>query len=451
MTHSGSPRANASSLRVSYLFPQFPVPTEVFAVSDILALRALGHEVLVHTVKPRRRDEAERLRICGVPNDLPISRPSLSRALRWPGLLWRMRSGAAYLLIHVIRRGMTAPATALTALLCIPRVLEIAEEVREVGADVVHVFWSRHAGMVLPILARQESRALRSAFVGAYDLVAGDFLVDMALEHANAAFSHAEANRAYLETKVPATMPVTIVRRGIPLIPPDASILRDPCLWITASSLTPAKNVEGVLHTFALACRSRPELRLAIFGEGPDRSRLEQCSHDLGCSAAVRFGGHVQREELFRHMQQAAVFLLLSKKPSERLPNVVKEALWAGCAIISSNSEGIEELLPDRETGLVIDPDDASAVAEAVRRVLGESPEEADRRRLRARRLIAKSFSDLQGMREYIAAWRAAMESCPSSPARAADLDQIRDFGNAGERFQSPDDAFARGNLASNP
>ncbi len=409
MKQFDSAGVDKSSLRISYLFPQFPVLTEVFAVSDILALRAQGHQVVVHTVKPRRTDEPMRLRTCGVTGDIPIHRPSLRGVLRWPITVWKMRSQASYLLCQVITRGKGAPATALTALLAIPRVLEIAEEIREFDADIVHVFWSRHAGMVLPILGRLGSRSTRSAFVGAYDLVANDFLVDMTLGWSEVAFSHAETNRSYLESKVPRSIPVKIVHRGIPLMSLDASIIRDPDFWLTASSLTLSKNVEAVLRTFALARRSRPDLTLVIFGEGPDRSRLEQCSHELGCSGAVRFGGHVQRQQLFRHMQQAAVFLMLSKKPSERLPNVVKEALWAGCSVISSKSEGIEELLPDSGIGQVIDPDDARAVADAVRRVLSETSDEGGRRRLRARKLITERFSNERSMREYVTAWRAAM------------------------------------------
>lgn len=405
-----------TSLRISYLFPQFPVPTEVFAVSDIIALRAQGHRVVVHTIKLRRSDEANRLRICDVPRDLPIRRPSLRCAMRWPMLVWKMRAPAAYLFGQIIRRAMRSPATALTALLTIPRVIEIAEEIRELDADVVHAFWSRHAGMVLAVLGLLGVRANRSAFVGAYDLVADDFLVDLTLGWSEVVFSHAEANRAYLEGKVPRNIPVNIVHRGIPLIAPDDGIVRDPDLWITASSLTPAKNVEGVLRAFALARRSRPELTLAIYGEGPDRSRLEQCSRDLGCSGAVRFGGHVRREDLFRHMQQAAVFLILSKKASERLPNVVKEALWAGCAIVSSKSEGIEALIPGRDIGHVIDPDDASAVAAAVQSVLAETPDQADLRRRRARELISTRFSSDLGMGEYVAAWRGIAAAGQEQP-----------------------------------
>lgn len=150
-----------------------------------------------------------------------------------------------------------------------------------------------------------------------------------------------------------------------------------------------------------------------VFGEGPDRDRLRQCAASLGCSEAVRFMGHVGRNELFAHMTRAGTFILLSKKPSERLPNVVKEALWAGCAVLASNSEGIEELVPDSGIGLVVDPDDPRALSEAVDSVVSETEEQASKRRRRAREHIADRFSSERNMGRYVAAWRAAINSHP--------------------------------------
>lgn len=397
------------SLRISYLFPQFPISTEAFAVSDIGALRSLGHQVVVHTVKAKRAGETEFLRSCNVPADLTIRRASLRGALRWPVLLWQGRAQVAYLVGQIASGAPKQLGTRVSALLCIPRVLEIADEIGKLDADIVHVFWSRHAGMVLSVLGQRRSSALRSAFVGAYDLIADDFLVDLTLGWSEVVYSHAETNRAYLEAKVPAGTPVRIILRGIPLMTPDPAAVRDPALWVTASGLSVPKNVEAVLQTFASARNSRPGLKLEIFGDGPDRRRLEQCSQQLGCADAVKFHGHVEREVLFGHMQRAAAFLLLSKKPSERLPNVVKEALWAGCAIISSKSEGIEELVPDSRIGLVIDPDDADARAAAAQTVLNEPEEQAAQRRDRARALIGQRFSNQLSMGEYVAAWQAAL------------------------------------------
>ena len=404
-THGG---AAETPLRIAYLFQQFPVASQTFAASDIASLLAQGHEVTVHTMKGRPRDEEDLLAKCGVPAALTVSRPTLAGAMRWPALLWRRRGDAAALLRRILPAIASTPVAALQALICLPRILEIQSELERQDPDVVHAFWSRHIGLVLPVAKARNQRGLRSAFVGAYDLVADDFLVGMTLQAADALFSHAEVNRPYLEKNAPRSACIAIVHRGIPLLPLDNDAERDPHLWITASSLIPEKNVEGVIRAFAEARASKPQLRLQIFGEGPERPRLAEIAAGLGISDSIAFEGHVARGELFNRLQRAAAFLLLSKGTWERLPNVVKEALWAGCAVISSNSEGIEELIPDPTIGHVVDPDDIEAISSAVAAVLRESTEAAAERRARARAFIAENFSSESGMRRYVDAWRCA-------------------------------------------
>ena len=403
MTAVGAPPR--APLRISYLFPQFPMPTETFAVSDIATLQADGHTVVVHTLKPPRRDEARRLLASKVPLGLTILRPTLSGALRWPVLLWRSRAAAGPLLKLIARRFGTAPRTALEALICFPRILEMADEIRRCDSDIVHLFWARHAGLVLPLLSSDAGGPVRSAFVGAYDLTVDDFLVDTALRATELLFTHAEVNRAYAQGKAGPEADLKIIYRGLPLSPVADEAERDPAQWVTASALESSKNVPAVLRTFATALASRPELKLLIFGAGPEKQRLVECSRKLGCEAAVRFMGHAGREQVLGAMSRSAVFLLLSKKASERLPNVVKEALWAGCAVITSSSEGIAELVPDPGIGFVVDPDDRRSVEAAVTAVLAESSEAAATRKARARAHVAEHFSSERNMRRYADAW----------------------------------------------
>lgn len=410
MTTAGKARP----LRIAYLLQQFPLPTQTFAISDIAALLAQGHEVAVFTMKWPRRGEQELLKRYGVPEGLPIDRPGWAGVGAWPMLIWRWRGSLPVVFRAIAKGAAKSPLTALQALLCIPRILEIADRAVRSDYDVVHSFWSRHSGLVLPVLKARHARVLRSAFAGAYDLVADDFLVDATLGAADLAFSHADVNRAYLEQKADPSN-VAIIRRGIPLPELSTGQERDPFLWMTASSLIPPKNVEGVIRAFASARERQRTLRLRIFGEGPDRSRLEGIAHELGSADAVTFCGHVARAQLFSEMRHASVFLLLSKGEWERLPNVLKEALWAGCAVISSNSPGIEELIPDESIGQVVDPNDPKAVTRAVAAVLGYSREEATEQRDSARAHVAEHFSSDEAMRRYADAWRKRVRSTSAS------------------------------------
>ena len=391
------------SLKIDYLLPQFPVTTQTFAASDIAALQADGHDVRVYTMKMRG----------GAANvsDVSVSRATLRGMTRWPRLLWRMRGPVLSLAWQIVRQIDLAPRTAISAFLCLPRAAEIAADIEIRQSDVVHLFWARHPGLVLVLLKARKFRGVLSAFAGAYDLVADDFLVDLSLRSADIAFSHSEANRAYVESKVVCGTCVKIVHRGIPLPEIDLQKERDPHLWITASALLPEKNLKAVLQAFLLARAEMPQLRLSIFGEGPDRSRLERWCRAHNCTESVAFEGHVSRGELQMRMAQADTFLMLSKKPSERLPNVIKEALWAGCSVISSNSIGIREILRDDRFGCVVDPDDEPAVYRAVRGILQRGRSGDAARTAAARMLIRESFCATKNMRKYASAWAELVQS----------------------------------------
>ena len=54
-------------------------------------------------------------------------------------------------------------------------------------------------------------------------------------------------------------------------------------------------------------------------------------------------------------MASSDIFLFLSSKAGERLPNVVKEAMLAGCICIVSNTPVIDELIEDGKTGFIIE------------------------------------------------------------------------------------------------
>lgn len=400
------PGSGAGELRIGYVFSQFPIPTQTFAISDIDALRELGHHVTVFTLKMPPSRKSALGGSAQVPADLSISRPSLGKAARWPGLLWRRRR-EVLTLWRLCRRGMSeSPTAAIGALLCIPRALEIVEESLSARFDVVHLFWSRHAGLVLHTLHELAAPPLRSTFVGAYDLVADDFLVAAAMDSAETIFTHSESNRPFVETRTPRDVQPKVVHRGIPIQADEENTDRDRNAWITVSALQPEKNVHFVIEAFARAKRTWPELRLSICGDGPERARLEALAARLGCAASVRFLGHVERKQVFALLREASVFLLMSTKPSERLPNVVKEAMWSGCRVIVSTTEGIEELVSSEEVGSIVRPSDQDAVDAAIAVAMEETVAQADFRRAKARTIIETKFSSISSMQRYATEWR---------------------------------------------
>lgn len=111
---------------------------------------------------------------------------------------------------------------------------------------------------------------------------------------------------------------------------------------------------------------------LHVAGDGPLRAALEQAAAGL----PVRFLGHRTREELARDMHEAEVVVVPSvaarSGDQDGLPVVLLEAMAAGCAVVASRLAGLDEAVVDGESGLLLPPGDAAALADGLSGLLAD-------------------------------------------------------------------------------
>ncbi|MCC6244307.1 MAG: glycosyltransferase family 4 protein [Gemmatimonadaceae bacterium] len=139
---------------------------------------------------------------------------------------------------------------------------------------------------------------------------------------------------------------------------------------VAMGRLVPQKGFDTLLRAFAHVSDSFPEWRLDIFGEGPDRDALEALATSLALGDRVLFAGRtVQGDAILR---EASVFVLSSRY--EGFPNVLLEAMTAGCACVATDCDaGPAELLSPNTAGLLVPVDDVGALAESLRRVCSDT------------------------------------------------------------------------------
>ncbi|HMQ35834.1 MAG TPA: glycosyltransferase, partial [Chloroflexaceae bacterium] len=125
-------------------------------------------------------------------------------------------------------------------------------------------------------------------------------------------------------------------------------------------------------HAVLLEALARPELahtHLAVAGDGPDRPRLEALVAGRGLAGRVTLLGHRDDAPAVLPAADAVVVPSLN---SESSPNVILEAWAARRPVVASAVAGVPELLADGETGLLVPPGDAAALAAALRRLLDD-------------------------------------------------------------------------------
>jgi glycosyltransferase involved in cell wall biosynthesis len=107
-----------------------------------------------------------------------------------------------------------------------------------------------------------------------------------------------------------------------------------------------------------------------ILGEGEDRSLLERTAADLRVAEDVALPGF--QENAMAYMAKSAVFVLSSAW--EGLPTVLIEALAAGTRVISTDCpSGPREILQGGRLGTLVPVGDATALAAAIMRTLGQT------------------------------------------------------------------------------
>jgi glycosyltransferase involved in cell wall biosynthesis len=148
--------------------------------------------------------------------------------------------------------------------------------------------------------------------------------------------------------------------------PPEPLPERTAALFIGVLELY--KNVDGLVEAWRLAAPRAPEAELRIVGKGPRAGLVADLVADLPAQASWRLS--LTTEEVARALDEATVLVLPSR--SEGMGRVIVEALCRGRAVVASRVGGIRDLVRDGENGILVQPGDPAALADALVRVLSD-------------------------------------------------------------------------------
>jgi glycosyltransferase involved in cell wall biosynthesis len=137
-----------------------------------------------------------------------------------------------------------------------------------------------------------------------------------------------------------------------------------------AARLEPEKGVGVFIRAVAAARRSEPRIRGLVAGDGPEREPLER----LAAGSGVELLG--VRNDIPDLMAAADAVALTSE--AEALPMSVLEAMASARPVVVTDIGGTAEAVVHGETGFLVPPGDADAVARALLE-LAADPERARR------------------------------------------------------------------------
>lgn len=202
------------------------------------------------------------------------------------------------------------------------------------------------------------------------DFFPGDLLFRRAID---GAFACSRYNAQMVEVRY--RIPIDVAYNGFDAamfrpVPPDP-VLRaryapaGAPLLLYAGRLVTFKGIDHLLDALALL----PQAHLLLAGEGPHRAQLEAQAARLGLAGRVHFLGNRPHAELPQLYAISDLFVMPSTD-HETFCIAACEAMGCARPVVAARTGGLVEVVRDGETGFLVPPGDARALAERIRDLL---------------------------------------------------------------------------------
>jgi glycosyltransferase involved in cell wall biosynthesis len=391
---------------VAYILGRFPQASQTFIAREIRGLRELGVPLLIFalgSLPPTGMDERDR-RWYGEIRFTPF-------VLGWSaiGANFRFLTKAPRTYLRTLRTVLALPHR--------PRVLTlralalmivggwIAREIeRAGGCRQVHAHFALAQTEVAIVVAGLLGRPY-SFTAHARDIYAAPTALEEKIRGASLVVTCTQYNLDHLRRlcpDVPADR-IRLVHHGVDLpsgpVPREPALqtaLRQPPLVVAAGRLIEKKGFDTLIRACSVLRQRGVHFRCRIFGTGSLEGRLRRQIAAAGLGAEIEMPGWRSNAELLETFASASVFAMPSRISDggdrDGIPNVVLEAMSVGLPVVASEVSGIPEVVDHGKTGVLIPPDDAAALADALARILAD-PGTAARMGAAGRERIHAEFS----------------------------------------------------------
>jgi len=275
----------------------------------------------------------------------------------------------------------------------------IGARLRELGVTHVHAHF---AGM-----AARTAYWIRKFFNISYSITVhandifrpNDFEIGLAeiLSSASAIVAVSNFGADYIRERFSeAAKRVYRVYNGIDVKQFQAAKFDQPPLVLSVGRLISKKGFDILIEACAILRDHGLDFRCEIIGEGPLQQELQARIDQHQLADRVTLPGPKPQREIAIRLAGATVLTLPCRVDCDgamdNLPTVIMEAMAAALPVVTTDVGGIREMVVDSETGLVVAPENASAIADAMERFLTD-PTLAQRFGQRGRERAVDLFS----------------------------------------------------------
>jgi glycosyltransferase involved in cell wall biosynthesis len=383
---------------------QFPATTETFASTDVNTLSKMGNDVFVYSLKGEHSKHYRMIAERGL-NKANIFSCNIKCYLYGFILALTKIIDTAHLVGWIIKSEANNPKELIKCLLLIPPSLVIFSKIIKTKPDVVHLFWGHYPSIVGYLIKKFDKKITLSVFLGAYDLSLELGVSKSLVNISDLVFTHSRSNMNQIYKLGVERNKINVVHRGVDLEYIEnitSGIKMKKKKIVSAGRLIYEKRFDLVILLLKELIDSGNKYTLDIIGSGPDLGRLKLLVNTLLLDNHVKFKSHMSQKDLFINLAQAQFFFLLSEKESERLPNIIKEAMFCKCVCISSKTQGIQELITHKVSGFVVSVKEYKSIRLLL---LNCSEDDFEYIANNAQKTIEDNFDTLISMSKYKEKW----------------------------------------------
>ncbi len=136
-------------------------------------------------------------------------------------------------------------------------------------------------------------------------------------------------------------------------------------LFVSIGNLRWQKDYITLIKAFKIFISTNPKAKLLIFGEGPERKKLENQIKELKMENNIFLKGYCNQKEIAKTLSKS--YLYIQSSVSEGLPKSILEGVSAGCPIISTNVGSCKEIAD--KFGISVEPKNSKELSKAIRKL----------------------------------------------------------------------------------
>ena len=361
--------------KIAYIMSRFPHLPETFILREMNELVRQGWDIALYPLIQQKQPVIHH-----------EAKPWLSRIRPLPFLSWHtfianIRTffsqpiNYATVWLRTIKESRQNPYMLVRSVAILPKAVYAAHKMQQEGINHIHAHYSTHPAFATWVI-HQLTGISYSVTVHAHDIFVRRTMLKSKLESASFVAAISEFNRNYLAEKVGERISgkTHIVHCGIepkiykptPLPRKTGGLLE----IIHIGSLQPYKGQRYLIEACQHLRENNIPFRCQIIGGGEEKESLTKLINTLGLEFEIILLGNKTQQEVAHLLSTAHCYvqpsIITSAGKMEGIPVALMEAMACQLPVVATSLSGVPELVRPGETGYLVPPEDARAIADAL-------------------------------------------------------------------------------------